>query len=81
MATVTLVLDFVKNHWDLICFAVFILIQILQRTTKHFSEHKGLVKVLLYIIDILSIFPSKEESLKLKLPAKPSTSPAKPDIK
>lgn len=41
--------------WWLVLLIDVIVMKILNATTRHFSEHKGLVKVLLYIVDILDI--------------------------
>ena len=63
------VLEFVKEHWMTISMVMVVLISILNAATRHFSEHKGLVKVLSFISEMLSILTSRGVAApKIKLP-------------
>jgi len=46
-------------HWELIALVAGVLISILNAATTHWSEHTGAVKVLLWIVDCLSLIRSK----------------------
>lgn len=51
-----------QSHWLLVVLVLGVLISLLNAATRHWSEHTGVVRVLLYIADALSIIRSKGTS-------------------
>ena len=63
-------MEFFNENWPFIVVGIGVLIKFINVTTKHFSEYKGLTKVLLYVVDILDIVkvtkvtkPTKKNSI------------------
>ena len=46
------------EYWWLVLIAVVTVIKILNVVTKHFSEHRGVVRWCLFVIDLLDILKS-----------------------
>lgn len=61
-------LSFLAEHWTVIAAVVAVLISVLNAVTKHFSEHKGLVKWLTFVTEVLSFLTSQHVKGALKLP-------------
>ena len=60
------------EHWELILIVITIAAKVLDSITKHFSEHKGLVKWCLWIINVLNVFkttpaPKKDRSKSVNI--------------
>jgi hypothetical protein len=72
-------LSWLSANWGLVCLVAFVLIQVLQKATKHFSEYKGFVKVALFVVDCLSVLSSRGNGSLLKPPG-PSKAPEKPQL-
>lgn len=58
-------MEFLSKHWTVIALSAVIGINLLQAVTRHFGDHKGVKRVALFLVDVLSIFPS---GVGLKLP-------------
>lgn len=52
-------------HWWVILIAVVLVLKVLDLITKHWSEHKGLVKWCLFLIDLLNMLKSTPAPKKL----------------
>lgn len=65
------ILNWMSAHWVLIAIIVAALVQVLQLATVHWSGRTGLVKGLLFVVNLLSPFTSKDEPGWLKGLAKP----------
>ena len=50
------VISWLAEYWWVLL--VFVLPKVLNVTTKHFSEHRWLVKVCLFLVDILDVIKS-----------------------
>jgi hypothetical protein len=61
-------MEWVSANWGLIAILLYIAINIINAATKHWSEHTGVVKALLFITECLSVLKSAGDGLKLKLP-------------
>jgi len=78
MSFIQSIFSWLSTNWALVCLVAFILIQVLQKATKHFSEYKRFVKVVLFVVDCLSVLSSRGSGSLLKLPG-PSRVPEKPE--
>lgn len=47
--------EFFQEHWPIAVLFFGYAIKILNLSTKHFSEHKGFVKIALFIVDVLDV--------------------------
>ena len=54
---------YLNANWWWILIAIGLVLQVLQVLTRHFSEHKGFIKVVTVVTEILSIFRSKSGNL------------------
>ncbi len=52
------VIQWLGENWWWLALCVGLLVQVSQAATKHFSEYVGLVKVLTFATEVLSIFRS-----------------------
>ena len=59
---------FILTNWHMIVLISFLLINLMNAITNHFSDNKGLQKVGLIITQFLSFVVSKDENGKFKLP-------------
>lgn len=79
----TAMLESLRNHWDLVTFCALVLIQLLNAATRHWSNHAGVVKVILFLSEVLSVLRSidvKGGALgRLKLPLTSVGPDGKPD--
>lgn len=53
----------ITAHWLAISIAAAAAIAIINAATRHWSEHKGLVRVLLFVSEVLSILTSRGSTL------------------
>lgn len=77
METVNSILSWLSENWPLITVIVGVLIQLIQITTKHFSEYAGVKKIGAYIVELLSVFVSKNVEGVVKLPFVSKAEPKK----
>lgn len=49
------IFEFLANNWVYVAIVSMIVVKVLNKITKHFSEYKGLVKVCLFVIDLLDV--------------------------
>jgi len=65
-------INWLTENWELITFIALILINVVNALTKHFGEHAGVKKVLLFITEMLSLIASSGKTTtngsKLKAP-------------
>lgn len=54
------VVSWMTAHWPLVAVVALALISVVNAATQHWSSHTGLVKVLLFVAEILSYFTSKD---------------------
>ena len=55
-------------HWELVCIGIYIAINILNAASRHWSEHTGFVKAVLFVTETLSILSSAGRTPFLKPP-------------
>ena len=48
----------VHMYWWVCLLALTIAMKVLNAITKHYSEHRGLVRACLFVVDLLDIFKS-----------------------
>jgi hypothetical protein len=51
-------MEWISNHIGVLVAVSLVAISVINAITEHFSEHKGLVKVLLFVSEVLSILVS-----------------------
>ena len=51
-------MDWIVNNWQWVIVAAGVAISVLNAVTKHFSEHSGVVKIALFLAELLSILTS-----------------------
>jgi len=51
-------IEILKTHWGTIMMVIYLIINICNGITRHWSEHKGLNRVLGFIVEILSMVTS-----------------------
>lgn len=63
-------MKWLMDHIDLLTLFLALAPSVVNVLTKHYSEHKGFMKVLLFLSEMLSILTSSGVAEKLKLPFK-----------
>ena len=80
-----MILDFLASKWAVITMIIYVIINICNGITRHWSEHKGLNRVLGFIVEMLSMvtsYGSIDARFKLPLTSeKPKEEPLLEDIK
>jgi len=61
-------MDFINNNIELIGLISYGLVNILNSITPHWSNAKGITKVILFTTEVLSFFASKGTGNLMKLP-------------
>lgn len=51
-------MEWIVSNWEWIALAAGLAISVLNAVTRHFSEHKGVAKVALFLVELLSILTS-----------------------
>ena len=51
-------IEILKTHWGTIMMVIYLIINICNGITRHWSEHKGLNRVLGFIVEMLSMVTS-----------------------
>ena len=54
-------MEWIINHWQWLVLGAGIAVSVINAATKHFSEHKGFVKVALFFVELVSILTSYGE--------------------
>jgi hypothetical protein len=55
-------------HWELVCLVLYVLINICNAASRHWSEHKGVVRWCLFVAEVLSIVSSRGRTPAIKPP-------------
>lgn len=76
------IFEFIKTHWSAVVVVLLIVANIANAISLHFSDHKGVKKWMLFIVEMISIVTSKNATsiatpARLKLPMQ-SIPPATP---
>lgn len=61
-------MNWLSENWEILVLAATVASSILNAATRHWSEHKGVVKVMLFLSEILSLVTSKGSARAVKLP-------------
>lgn len=77
METMKTVLDWLGENWLLLTIVVGVVIQIIQLVSKHFGNYTGVKKVCLFVVELLSIFVSKDVEGVVKPPLTNKAEPKK----
>lgn len=77
METLQTILNWLGENWLLLTIIVGVVIQVAQLVTKHFGNYTGVKKTMLLIIELLSIFVSKDVEGVVKAPLTNKAEPKK----
>ena len=78
MEQLKLALSWLGDNWVVLTVLVGVLVQVLQVITKHWGSYKGIARVSLFLIELLSVFRSKDVEGVVKLPLTSKSEPKKP---
>lgn len=49
----------IRAHWELVCIGLYVILNILNAASRHWSECKGFVRIVLFVTEALSIITSR----------------------
>jgi len=55
-------MNWIAAHWEAIGLVLYLLINIVNAASRHYSSHKGVVRALLFVTEVLSIIRSKDQA-------------------
>jgi len=79
-----MIMQFLASKWACIVGIAYLIINIANLASKHWSNHKGFAKWVSFVVEILSILVSRDAAGLFKLPLtseKPKEEPLLEDIK
>jgi hypothetical protein len=57
-----------NEHWDFIAVLIVVFVNLLNALTPHFDNYAGVKKVFMVLIDIFSVFASRDSFRTMKWP-------------